>query len=133
MILTHTPTGLSAQASERRSAEENRRVALRRLRLILATEYRAAVPRGECRTALWFSRCGTDGRIACNSRHPDYPAMLAEALDVVGACGLDVKQAAVRLGCTPTQIVRLVAAHPPALERLNRSRQARGMHALRHE
>ncbi len=131
VILTHTPTGVTAQASERRSAEENRRVALRRLRLRLATEFRAPVPLGECRTALWLSRCGPEGRIACNPRHADYPTLLAEALDVVEACGLDVKQAAVRLCCTPSQIVRLIAAHPAALDRLNRSREARGMHALR--
>ena len=131
VTLTHGPTGLSAHASERRSAEENRRVALRRLRLLLATEFRSPVPRGECRTALWFSRCGPDGRIACSPRHTDYPAMLAEALDAVEACGLDVKQAAARLCCTPSQIVRLIAAHPPALDRLNRAREAEGMHALR--
>ncbi len=131
VVLTHVPTGMSAQASERRSAEENRRVALRRLRLLLATECRVAVPRGECRTALWLSRCGPDGRIACNPRHADYPAMLALALDVLASCGYDAKKGALRLGCTPSQLVRLVASHAPALDRLNAHRAAKGMHALR--
>jgi len=131
VVLTHTPTGLSAQASERRSAEENRRVALRRLRLLLATERRAPVPRGECRTALWLSRCGPDGRVACSPRHADYPAILALALDVLASCGHDPKYAALRLGCTPSQLIRLVASHRPALDLLNAHRAAKGLHALR--
>ncbi|NBW87318.1 MAG: peptide chain release factor-like protein [Planctomycetia bacterium] len=39
--LVHLPTGISAEASERRSLAENRRVALHRLRLRLALQHRA--------------------------------------------------------------------------------------------
>ena len=49
VILTHGPTGLSAQASERRSQAENRAVALKRLRLELALSIRRPIDleRGE--------------------------------------------------------------------------------------
>ena len=130
VILTHEPTGISAQAGERRSAVENQQVAMFRLRLELAKEVRCPVPPGDCRSDLWKSRC-RGARIACNPEHADYPAMLAEALDVVHGAGLDMHKAAVRLGCSATQLLKLVKDCPHALERLNRRREARGMHALK--
>lgn len=42
--LTHTPTGLTAQAGERRSQSENKHVAFRRLRLTLAIHHRTQPP-----------------------------------------------------------------------------------------
>ena len=40
VILTHTPTGVSAEANERRSQQQNREVAIQRLRVRLAIEHR---------------------------------------------------------------------------------------------
>lgn len=136
ITLTHTPTGLIGQAGERRSQHENKSVALRRLRLALATEHREPLPRGEIGSPLWRSRVtsgahGELGRIACNPEHHDYPALLAEAMDAVFDSGLDPKPAALRLGVTATQLVRLIGDHPPALVRLNAARAAAGLRALR--
>ncbi|MCC5821884.1 MAG: hypothetical protein LAT64_01195 [Phycisphaerales bacterium] len=130
VVLTDGPTGRSAQASERRSAEENKRVALRRLRLVLAVEHREAVPAGEIRSEMWRLRT-PGGRIVLSPRHRDYPAMLAEAMDVLEACGLDPKRAALRLGVSPSQLIRMISDHPPALAAVNRARKARGEHELR--
>ncbi len=131
VMLRHVPTGLEAHAGERRSAEENKRVAVRRLRLLLATLVRCPVPLGEIRTELWRSRCSPTGRIACNPEHADYPALLSLAMDVAVAAGGDVKKAALRLGCSMSQLVRLIKDHPPALVELNRLRTARGEHTLK--
>ncbi|MCE7972775.1 MAG: peptide chain release factor-like protein [Leptolyngbya sp. PLA1] len=131
VTMLHLPTGLEAHAGERRSAEENRRRALFRLRLRLALEARAPVPLGEVRSELWKSRCDRNGRLACNPEHDDYPAMLAEALDVIWACGLDVKKASLRLCCTASQLVGLLADHPAALARLNDARAAADLAPLR--
>ncbi len=128
---THLPTGIIAKAGERRSAEENRRVALRRLRLALAVEVRDPVPLGDARSDLWRSRTTPDGKISCNPRHPDFPALLAEALDMLLECGAEPRKAAIRLSCSPTQLVRLLKEHPPALELLNDARRARRKHPLR--
>jgi hypothetical protein len=130
VILTHLPSGIMAQASERRSAEENRKVALFRLRLALAMGVRCAVPLGDARSELWRSRC-RGGKIGCNPAHGDYPALLAEALDMLEACRGDAKKASIRLECTPSQLIKLIKDHPPALEQVNRSRQARGEHGLK--
>jgi hypothetical protein len=130
VVLTHTPTAITAQASERRSAEENKAVALRRLRLALAVGVRIAVPAGEIRSALWRQRT-RGGRIVLSPKHHDYPTMLAEALDVLDACGFDPKKAGLRLGVSPTQLIRTIADHPPALTMVNQARTARGDHELR--
>jgi hypothetical protein len=130
VVLTHTPTGLWAQAGERRSANENKAVALFRLRVVLAVACRAPVPLGEIGSGLWRSRV-RGGRIACNESHRDYPAMLAEALDVIAACKLDHTRAALRLECTPSQLVKLIAKEPAALAALNQARAIKGEHGLR--
>ncbi|MCW5756318.1 MAG: peptide chain release factor-like protein [Phycisphaeraceae bacterium] len=129
VTLTHTPTGRSAQAAERRSPIENERMALRRLRLELATHERRAVPDGDARSDLWIART-RDGRIAINPTHRDYPTMLAEAMDVLWACRLDVRRAATRLCVSPTQLVRLIAKHPPALVVMNQARAQRKLRPM---
>ena len=131
VILTHTPTGLSAQAGEARSPETNRKVALHRLRYLLAVEHRTPVPPGEARTALWASRCNAAGRIVCATAHRDHATLIAEALDVLDACSWDAAKAATRLCCTQTQLVRLLGDQPPALTRCNAERQAKGLRTLR--
>jgi hypothetical protein len=130
ITIVHEPTGIEAQAGERRLAKENQRVAVRRLRLNLATAHRVIVPEGEIRSALWKSRC-KNKKIVCSVRHADFPSMLAEALDVIDACGYDTRKAAVRLQCSGSQLVRLLADHPPALAKFNDERRLRSMRPLK--
>ncbi len=130
VTIVHTPTGISAKAGERRSVRENRPVALRRLRLALATQHRVGVPSGDCRSELWRERV-KKGKIILSTKHRDFPAMLAEALDVIHASGSDMKTAATRLDTTPSQLIKLVKEHPPAWSALNEARRAKGLHALR--
>jgi hypothetical protein len=129
VTLTHTPTGLSAQAGERRSPKDNQRMALRRLRLELATHVRLGVPEGEIRSDLWLERT-RGGRVAINPNHRDFPTMLAEAMDVVWAARMDVRRAAARLQVSRTQLVRLIARHPAALAAMNEARVARKLRPL---
>ncbi len=131
VLLTHEPTGITGQAGERRSPEMNKRMALRRLRVALAIACRAPVPIGEIGSPLWRSRV-RGGRIVLNEGHRDYPAMLAEALDVVHASRLDMKRASLRLECTASQLVKLIAAEPAALAAINAARQDRGDRPLQH-
>jgi len=125
--LTHRATGVRGEAGERRSQAQNRSVALRRLRLALAVGVRApwAGP-----SELWRGRC-RGGRIACSERHPDRPALLAEALDALATTDWVPRDAAAELGCSATQLVRFVATHAPALVELNRRRAALGLGRLR--
>jgi len=130
VVVRHAATGVEASAGERRNQHENLDVALRRLRLALATEVRLVVERPAPPSALWTSRV-RGGRIVCAAGHRDFPTLLAEALDVVGAELWDARAAAEHLGVTSTQLVRFVAMHPAALVEWNRRRTERGMGALR--
>lgn len=131
VILTHRPTGIVAEAAERRSQIENRREALFRLRVKLALEIRSPIEPGSyVPSPLWRSRL-RGGKIVVSPEHDDFPALLAEALDVLAAHKLDVKPAAEALGCSPTQLVKLLAAEPQALVRLNAGRASAGLHPLR--
>jgi hypothetical protein len=133
VILTHRPSGLSAEAAERRTQGENRRTALFRLRLKLALEIRTSTgtPKGEAYrpSDLWQQRCRA-GRITINPEHDDFPALLSEALDVLAETDHDPKRAAVELGCTATQLIKLLKHDPRALALVNEGRRRSGLHPL---
>ncbi|MDF1809152.1 MAG: peptide chain release factor-like protein [Phycisphaerales bacterium] len=130
ITVIHDPSGIEAQAGERRLAKENQSVAIRRLRLKLAMGVRVEVPPGDIRSELWRRRC-VKNRIVCNPKHEDYPSMLAEVFDLIDDSGFDIKPAAIRLECSSTQLLRFVADHPPAFEQLNQSREDRGLRRLK--
>jgi hypothetical protein len=126
VVLEHRPSGVRAEASERRSQSRNRDVALRRLRLKLALAVRRE---WHAPSAVWNARCHT-GRLAVNPEHADFPALLAEALDAFFAAEGDVSAASERLGCTASQFVKLLRKEPPALALINEQRRARGLRPL---
>ena len=65
-----------------------------------------------------------------NPEHDDFPALLAEALDVLAETGHDPKRAAAELGCTPSQLVKLLKDEPRALALINERRREAGLHVL---
>jgi RF-1 domain len=134
VVIEHTPTGLRAEASERRSQSDNRHMAIMRLRMLLALEHReySEVTEGRLEPAspLWRSRaCGT--RIDVSTEHDDFPAILAELLDGLHALAFDMSQAGKHFEVTSSQLVSLLRAHPPALTLVNTKRIELGLHRLR--
>ncbi len=127
-ILHHEPSGQSAEANERRSQLENREAALFRLQLLLALGVRKT-PGPEV-SLLWKARCG-GGKIRINPEHPDFPLLLAEALDALAASGADARTAAEFLGVSTTQLVRFLKDEPRALVWLNTQRSLLGLGPLR--
>ncbi|MFH1264581.1 MAG: peptide chain release factor-like protein [Planctomycetota bacterium] len=128
--LRHQPTGVGAEASERRSQAENRRIALGRLRISLAIEVRRPCAADEGPSPLWRSRLGGT-RIAIGPSHEDFPTILAEVLDRIAAREGDVRRASEELGCTASQLVRLLKKEPRAIALVNRWRRDRGLAPLR--
>jgi hypothetical protein len=128
--LCHRPTGVVAEASERRSQAENRAVALFRVRVNLALEVRSAKNLQDGPSPLWRSRC-RGGKIVISGSHEDFPALLAEAIDTITACDHDLGRAAAVLGCTASQLVRLLKKEPRALELHNRHREQSGLGRLK--
>ncbi len=129
VILTHRPTGVAAEASERRTQGENQKAALFRLRLKLALQVRRPVEPAAPPSALWQARC-RGGRVVVNPTHDDFPALLAEALDRLAVADFDPRAGAAALGCTPSQLVKLLRDEPRALLQVNERRKAAGLHAL---
>jgi hypothetical protein len=127
--LLHPATGVTAEASERRSQAENQRVALGRLRINLALEVRRPCPVAQLPSPLWQSRCRV-GRIGVSASHDDFPALLAEALDRTFARAADVKQASEELACTVSQLVKLLKKEYRAIALVNGWRRERGLGEL---
>jgi hypothetical protein len=129
--ITHTPTGVSGAAGERRSQGQNQHTALRRLRLNLALQVRREINTKTYRpSVLWRARRQGE-KLPVNPRNKDYPALLAEALDVVAARGFDVGGAAGVLGVTMSQLARLIRHERPAFAWVNEGRAARGLPVLK--
>lgn len=125
VTLTHRPSGLSATAVERRSLQQNREAALRRLRRSLALELRRPLDLARYEPGpLWRRRTGGAG-LAVNPGHADVPALVAEALDVLAACDDDVPRAAQVLGVSSSRLVKVLKLLPAALGALNERQRAR--------
>lgn len=120
VVLEHLPTGLRAEAGERRSQADNRRVALWRLRLRLALEHRTVRTTGKP-SDRWRGRV-RGGKLCVAASHEDYPALLAEAFDWLNASGGDLRPVADQLGVTATQLAKLCRREPAAWQRLTRLR-----------
>ena len=128
VVITHQPSGITAEASERRHLRDNLPLAIRRLRLALAVSVRVRAGAGP--SSLWCSRC-RGGRLVVSESHWDFPALVAEALDVLGGFDWSVLAAAESLGCSSSQLVRLLRRWRPALELLNGHREQLGERRLR--
>jgi len=128
VVLVHRPTGLSAEASERRSQAENRAMALKRLRLRLALEHRT--PARTAPSALWQAR--TRGRqLAVSPAHDDYPALVAEAIDHLQGAGWQMAVVAQVFGVSTSQLIKLFQKAPAAWTTLNRLRAMHGLSPLK--
>ncbi len=128
VVLIHGPTGIFAEASERRSLAENRRVAIRRLRQKIALEHRSQVPPEASR--LWRSRT-RGSQLVVSAAHEDYPSLLAEALDHLQAQRFDLPRTAKVLGVSATQLLKLFKRNAAALTALNTCRLRVGLQPLK--
>ena len=127
VVLIHRPTGIRAEAAERRSQAENRAMALRRLRLKLALEHRE--PAGDEVSDTWRRR--VRGRtLVVSAGHADLPALIAEALDRLSAAGWHVPPAALKLGVSNSQLAGLLRKAPTAWTAFNTFRVQAGLPAL---
>jgi hypothetical protein len=130
VALLHKPTGVKAEASERRSQAENHAMAVFRLRLNLALEIRRTLDADYVPSELWRSRVVV-GKISISERHDDFPSLLAESLDVIAAQHADISTAAKSLGCTASQLVKFLQREPRAFQLVNRWREEADLHRLR--
>lgn len=129
--VTHVPTGIIGAATERRSQAQNRSRAIFRLRLKLASSVRSKTHHERHRASeLWVQR--RQGRsISVNPMHADYPALLAEALDVIVARRYDVAGAAGVMEVSMSQLAKLVRHNKRSFALINRGREDQGLPRLK--
>jgi len=134
VVITHRPTGVVAEANERRSQAENLAQATSRLRLKLAVAVRSTLTDNSIATSLpsplWRSRCENQ-RISVSDTHQDFPALLAEALDTLAAADFNIASAASQLCVTSSQLTRFIQSEPTAWSLLNEARRTRGLRPLK--
>jgi hypothetical protein len=125
VFLHHQPTGITAEATERRSQADNRSVAVTRLRFRLAVEIRTPSifdsPARADEAALRTEFAGSDLRI--NQRNAAKPAVLALLLNDCHAAGGQPTLVAKQWQTTSTAVVRLLKSHRPAFELVNQIRK----------
>ena len=128
VAVKHLPTGLSGQASERRSQGENRQVAIQRLRILLAISVRTfPTPTGQNLVSNYVR----NGRLAISLMNEDWPAVLAELLDRIAENQWQIGPVATAYHTSPTQILKTIAKEPAAFRYLNDCRQQAGLTPLK--
>ena len=127
IVIKHQPSGVSGQASEKRSQNANKEAAIGRLRINLALAIRTQ--RQSC-SPRWKSRT-RQGKLKVNAQHFDYAPILAEALDFVWDHQFDVAAAAKRISTSTSQLVKFFKTCPAAFQAINRKRGELGLAPLK--
>jgi hypothetical protein len=117
--VTHEPTGLTGQAVETRSQEENRSLAIGRLRLAVALAIRCALD--------------ADAAIDADLRpkRPEFAVHVAIALDALEEYDYAVGEAARALGLTTGAFSDFLTRDDAVLNEVNRQRARRQLRPLR--
>lgn len=127
--LLHIPTGVVAEADERRSQAENQSRALWRLRLKLALEVRR--PPGNYPMHPNWAKHLQEGKIRLNPEHDDFPSLLADLLDRILWAEGEIRPVAELLQSTSSQVLSVLRKEPAALQLVNAWRSAVGKPPLR--
>lgn len=134
IVVTHQETGVSGQASERRSQKDNREAAIFRLRLNLAVAVRCQKEASDDSAEpdqLWQTRAAS-GKLSVNVNHSDFPALIAEALDWIFAYEFDLSAAAKeKLGLSTSQLVKFLKQCPEAWQLVQQKRHDNGLPRLK--
>lgn len=137
VFLHHEPTGVTSEATERRSQADNRKEALARLRLKLATDVRTTsviddgddVP-GDPVERVLRGRYHA-GPLRFRETNPDRPSVIALLLNDMHAAGGQPSIVAKIWGTSTSNIVTILKSHPPAFAWINAVRLHHGKGPLK--
>ncbi len=130
--LRHLPTDVAAVATESRVQQENRRLALRRLREAIAVRVRTPIDLQRFSPpAAFASAVHASGRIRLREDNPNYPVVVATMLNVLAACNGRVSDAAEILNLTTHHLTLFLSEHPHAWQEANQLRAQFGLTRLR--
>jgi len=130
--IRHRPTGVEAVACDSRVQQENRRIALRRLREAIALQVREPEPDPAAALPDEYRQLIRQGkRIRLRESNPAYPVVAAAMLDSLQLCSGRVADAARLLGCSTHHFTQFLADHPRLWQAANQLRTRLGLKALR--
>ena len=130
--LRHRPTGQIVIGTEDRSQHVNKRRALRRLRRAIALNLRTSIDVEHFLPSAALSACiGPKRQLRIGVRDHRYPAVIAEVLDLLAACGMGVRSAAAKCGITTGNLVGFIHKDAKLWVRVNQMRESAGLKPLR--
>ncbi|MDP6541447.1 MAG: peptide chain release factor-like protein [Phycisphaerales bacterium] len=128
---THVPSGISGTATERRRQSENRALSISRLRRTLAIIIRTKINTENWKCSEIWSTRQHGNQLPINPKHPHYPHLLAEVLDLLYAFDFDLVAASECASISSSQIVKLIGHDKQALIWVNDQREERGLSQLK--
>jgi hypothetical protein len=79
----------------------------------------------------WWQTRVRGGRISVNPGHEDFPALVAESLDILDAAEFDFSAAAQQLQVTSSQLAKFLKLEPVVWQLVSAERQKRGLRPLK--
>jgi len=133
IIVLHVPTGISAEANERRDQSDNRRVAIDRLRSRIAMNVRtsSASKLKKDKQSQTIRERWTGRPMKINASNFDHHAVLALVLDDLHRAGGQPSLVAPIWKTSTTSIVNFVGSQPASFTIVNRWREFHGRLPLR--
>ncbi|TWT49219.1 Peptide chain release factor 2 [Rubripirellula amarantea] len=132
-FLTHSPTGITAEATERRSQADNRSIAFRRLRFQLAVTIRTPSVFDQTASAIEneLRKRYENGNLKLRQENVDKPAVIAMLLNDLHAAGGQASLVGSRWNVSASAIVQCLKSHAPAFAWLNQCREHHGRRPLK--
>lgn len=128
--ITHVPTGTWATGADSRSQHDNRRHALRRLRLQLALQVRRELPPSAPLPLWWAEVIDSDGRLTVGPRSARYYSTVAHIFDVLEEMRGSLADASSCLRITTANLVDFLASDAHLWAAIQRLRQVHGLKPL---
>jgi len=130
--LTHVETKIAVTATESRSLKLNRLLAMRRLRLKLATDLREPIDLLKFEPPDWFLSIRHQRRIDVSHRHPFYAATAGLMLDLLEATGGNPAAVAVNLGVSTSAVIKMLESEHQLWAAANQIRARAGLAGMTH-
>jgi hypothetical protein len=125
--LTHLATKVAVTATESRSLKLNQLLAMRRLRLKLATDLREPIDLSTFKPPDWFLSLRHQGRLKISNRHPLFPATAGLLLDLLQATNARPAAVAARLGVSTSSVIKMLGSDHHVWTAANHIRAATGL------
>ena len=128
VMLRHRESGICAEAGDRRSLEQNKALALKRLRRALAFGLRSELDPKSYRPSQAVQRFCSG---SLSDKRREYYLAIAEVLDLIAAHGAQMAESAKSLHLSTSKLSKRLASDPLLLGEVNRLRDKVGFDRLR--